>query len=99
ALGAESLVIGSDPSCQLVLPDPTVSAKHAEVSAVASGYVIRDLGSTNGIACGSQLIERAPLCDGARLWLGKSAIVVRALGAKVAIPLGHAGVYGGVVAH
>jgi DNA-binding NtrC family response regulator len=98
-LGTDSLVIGSDPACQLVLHDTTVSARHAEITMNARGFVIRDLGSTNGIAVGRQLIERAPIIDGSRLWLGHSAIVVRALGEQVSIALGRPGSFGLLIAH
>jgi DNA-binding NtrC family response regulator len=98
ALSADSLVIGSADACGLVLHDETVSARHAEVVATPRAYVIRDLGSTNGVFCGAQPIERAPLIDGMRITLGSTTLVVHALRARRTIPLGKAGDFHGLVA-
>ncbi len=47
ALGDEVL-IGRAPECALVLDDDYVSTKHARISKTPTGYVLEDLGSTNG---------------------------------------------------
>ena len=45
----KSLVtIGTLPGCDLVLTDPTVSRRHAEVEERSNGYMLRDHDSTNG---------------------------------------------------
>lgn len=41
-------LVGRDPSADLVLDIPTVSARHLSVRRVAGGYEVRDLGSSNG---------------------------------------------------
>src|SRR6476620_4701769 len=48
ALGARPVVVGAHSSCELVLVDPQVSRRHAEVAIVPEGIRIKDLGSTNG---------------------------------------------------
>jgi len=48
ALGARPIVVGAHASCELVLDDPQVSRRHAELSIVPEGIRIKDLGSTNG---------------------------------------------------
>ncbi|MGZ3440621.1 MAG: sigma 54-interacting transcriptional regulator [Polyangia bacterium] len=98
-LGATSVIIGSDADCQLVLHDRTVSSRHAEVRIERNGYVVRDLGSKNGTLLGGFRIERAPLADRMRLRLGKSELVVRALGGTAEIPLARAGEIDRLVAH
>jgi hypothetical protein len=45
---AGGVIIGRDPSCRLVLPDPQVSGRHAQLEWVGTTWVIRDLNSTNG---------------------------------------------------
>ena len=40
--------IGRDAGCDMVLPDPTVSRWHAGLKREASGWMLDDLGSTNG---------------------------------------------------
>jgi pSer/pThr/pTyr-binding forkhead associated (FHA) protein len=50
---APRIVIGRSTSCELVLPDPSVSARHASIRHRGSEYVIADEGSTNGILVGA----------------------------------------------
>jgi two-component system, NtrC family, response regulator GlrR len=57
-LGERSLVvIGSHADCDLVLTDTTVSRRHAELRLEPTGYVLRDLGSTNGTTLGGVRIR------------------------------------------
>jgi DNA-binding NtrC family response regulator len=48
ALGARTVVVGAHASCDLVLNDPQVSRRHAELSITPEGIRVKDLGSTNG---------------------------------------------------
>ena len=57
----------------LVLKDRFVSGRHAEVARSASGYVLRDLGSTNGTFRNGMRIEgECPLSAGDRIGIGTS---------------------------
>ena len=47
-IGATPLVVGRLPECAITLSDQNVSRQHAEVKATPKGFVVRDLGSTNG---------------------------------------------------
>ena len=64
-LGSETLVIGRSADNAIVFDDPNVSRRHAEISAVGGGWVVKDLGSTNGTKVNGTIIagERA-LRDG-----------------------------------
>jgi pSer/pThr/pTyr-binding forkhead associated (FHA) protein len=97
-LGADSIVIGSSPHCDLVLHDGTVSGRHAEIQSTTRGFFVRDLGSTNGVVCGDQPIDRAPLCDAMKIGLGETTLKVQALGSRLTIPLGRAGRVGQLIA-
>ena len=99
ALGSETLTIGCAGDSGLVLHDPTVSARHAEVAIGARGYVIHDLGSKNGVVLNGWPVERVPLCDRMQLRLGRTTLQVRALGSRHAIPLVRPGQFGPLVAH
>jgi Domain of unknown function (DUF1707)/FHA domain len=46
--GQSRFTIGRDAGCDMVLPDPTISRWHAGLRREASGWVLDDLGSTNG---------------------------------------------------
>jgi DNA-binding NtrC family response regulator len=97
-LPPHSLIVGSSQNCDLVLHDRTVSSRHAEIQFTTRGYYVRDLGSTNGLLCGTQITDRAPLVDGMRIALGDSVLVVRALGKKLPVPLARAGHFGDLCA-
>jgi DNA-binding NtrC family response regulator len=49
ALGARPITVGAGATCDLVLADPQVSRRHAELAiAMDGGIRVKDLGSTNG---------------------------------------------------
>jgi len=57
----------------LVLKDRFVSGRHAEVARSGSGYVLRDLGSTNGtFRNGMRIQGECPLSAGDRIGIGTS---------------------------
>jgi uncharacterized membrane protein YdfJ with MMPL/SSD domain/pSer/pThr/pTyr-binding forkhead associated (FHA) protein len=89
ATGAE-FTIGRDPACDLVLSDPTVSARHASIAVLGLGTgVLTDLGSRNGtFVNGRQIYEPALLSGGERVRLGDTVVSVvqrRAPGAATAV--------------
>jgi DNA-binding NtrC family response regulator len=51
-IGAETLVIGRNEACNLVIDDKKVSAVHLELVATEKGVRVRDLGSRNGTFLG-----------------------------------------------
>jgi len=73
----KSLTIGSQDDCGLTLPDPTVSRRHAEVLRTSDGYLLRDLGSTNGTFLNGVRVDSAYLRDGAVLRMGKTELVFK----------------------
>jgi transcriptional regulator with GAF, ATPase, and Fis domain len=66
--------IGSAPSCDLVIADPTVSRFHCELSISDKWARIRDLGSRNGTFVDGTLIESAFLRTGSQVRLGQSVV-------------------------
>lgn len=48
ALGKRQWVIGRAPDCDLVIAHPQVSARHCRLIRTGTGWVLEDLGSTNG---------------------------------------------------
>jgi len=63
-------VIGRDPGCRVRVPDPLVSRRHAELSYVDGGWVLRDLGSSNGTYVDGQQVQTVRVGAGARVRLG-----------------------------
>jgi pSer/pThr/pTyr-binding forkhead associated (FHA) protein len=70
-----SLTIGSRPDSDLRIEDPTVSRKHAEISRTAEGFLLQDLGSTNGTFLNGVRVDRAYLRDGAVVTVGETSMV------------------------
>jgi transcriptional regulator with PAS, ATPase and Fis domain len=82
------LVLGSDPDCDLVLDDDTVSRQHAEVRPTKNGYVIRDLGSTNGVSINDVRVLEAVLNEKVkRIRLGESELEFKLLDDEVQLAL------------
>jgi DNA-binding NtrC family response regulator len=74
-LAGPALAIGTDPSNQLVLTDPTVSRFHLRITADDSGLLVTDRDSANGTFVAGLRVKQAYLTDGARLELGDSVLV------------------------
>jgi len=91
------LVIGSHGSCDLRVEDPTVSSRHAELAFRPGGYLLRDLGSRNGILLGSFRVEQLFLSPGMVLTLGRTQITVVDLDRRVEVPLSRADRFGELV--
>jgi hypothetical protein len=69
--------IGRDMACDMVLPDPTVSRWHAGLKREASGWVLDDLGSTNGTRLNGWRIRAAvPVRDGDLVSFGAATFVM-----------------------
>lgn len=77
----ESLVIGRDEECDISLRDGSISRHHARVTCERSGRVIvKDLGSTNGIAINGTPTLHAALHPGDHLELGMVSLRLELLG-------------------
>jgi hypothetical protein len=73
--------IGRDTACDLVLPDLSVSRWHAGLSRCATGWMIDDLGSTNGTRLnGWRVTEPVPVRPGDQVTFGAMCFVVAAPG-------------------
>lgn len=66
----EVLLVGRDPSCQLVVRDRSVSRRHAEISRQDGAWVIRDLGSRNGIHLDGRRSQSITVTNGAEVRIG-----------------------------
>src|SRR6185369_17841441 len=69
--------VGSDPSNDLVLTDPTVSRRHIEIERRANGLLLRDLGSRNGTFVEGRQILQVYLSPGDKVVLGKTKLAVK----------------------
>jgi pSer/pThr/pTyr-binding forkhead associated (FHA) protein len=69
-----SLVIGRSRSCDVTLASPDASRRHAEIVAVPSGHLVRDLGSTNGTMVNGERVDERPLAGGDRIEIGNELL-------------------------
>ena len=70
----DPFVIGRSRECDLVLDDPNVSRRHAELRREDDGWAVRDLGSTNGIKLNGHRSRGGPLSPGDEITLGLSRL-------------------------
>lgn len=76
-LSKESLVIGRGDWCDVMLPDPGCSRRHAEIRREGDEWVMIDLGSTNGTEVNGKRVNRHRLSVGDRLVLGETTLEFR----------------------
>ena len=73
-VGEEPVSIGRMPECDVVLGDHNVSRRHAEVRRQDGGFVIVDLGSTNGTKVNGAGVRERRLEDGDEITVGASTL-------------------------
>ena len=64
--------IGRSQECDIVVPDPNVSRRHARLLRADNGFVVEDLGSTNGTLLDGAPIDRERIESGDELTFGQS---------------------------
>ena len=70
-------VIGRSSTCHVVLADPMVSRRHAELRVGAEGVSVEDSGSANGVYVNSRRIEASLMLeDGDHLQIGSHDLVL-----------------------
>ena len=71
-LGEQVLAVGRLPESNIVLADPNVSRAHAEIRPQGLGYVLVDVGSTNGTRVNGVRITEHVLADGDEIAFGNT---------------------------
>ena len=82
------LTIGRTDDNSLQIEDASVSTNHAQLEAVESGYLLTDLGSTNGTAVNGEPLEEPRLLQvGDRIRFGKVDAIYEVPGQSPVHPL------------
>lgn len=76
-IGSDVFRVGKSPDSDLVLRDSTVSRNHCEIVRDAKGFLLRDLGSTNGTLIDGAEVREAYLLPGAVIRIGHVDVKVR----------------------
>ena len=72
------VTFGRLPECTISFDDSNVSRQHAEIRPEGDGFVLIDLGSTNGTKVNGGRVTRHRLVDGDRITLGATDVEFRA---------------------
>lgn len=73
-LSGDRVVLGRSRDADIVVDDPNVSRRHAELRSGDGGWTVRDLGSTNGVKVNGRRVEKATLSPGDDLTLGTTQL-------------------------
>jgi transcriptional regulator with GAF, ATPase, and Fis domain len=89
--------IGKNPDGDLVLVDATVSREHCEIVRDDKGYLLRDLGSTNGTLLDGAEIREGYLRAGAVISVGRVELKVRPYEERIEVLPSERSAFGGMV--
>ena len=78
ALGARPIVVGAHATCDVVLTDPQVSRRHAELAISPDGIRVKDLGSTNGTWYQGTRVTEVVVPLGATIKIGGASVRISA---------------------
>lgn len=68
------VVLGRSSGCDVVVDDPNVSRRHAEIRRLGEGYSLVDLGSTNGTEVNGQRVGETSLMNGDVIGVGTTRL-------------------------
>lgn len=75
-LDKDTIVIGREDDVDIVIDNPSVSRKHAHVRKEGAGWVVEDLGSSNGTFLhGEKISGPQPIKEGDEIGFGKFSVV------------------------
>ncbi len=96
-LDGDTFVIGRDDDTELAIDDSQASRRHARVTRSAAGFMVEDLGSTNGTFLGgSRISAPQPWGPADELRIGRTTIALK--GAPARTEIGSADEFDGTVA-
>ena len=70
------ITVGREPPAELLIADPTISRRHAQLSAVPGGIHVRDLGSSNGTYVNEQPVTDVIVTSTDTLRIGNTLLSV-----------------------
>ena len=77
---SELTSIGRQPDSSVVLPDASVSRRHADIRPALGGHLLLDLGSSNGTRIAGELVLQHLLADGDEIQIGPYVLTYRRVG-------------------
>jgi DNA-binding NtrC family response regulator len=95
-LPAVGVVVGTEPTCDVVLTDPFVSRRHCSIAPHPQGFAVADLGSRNGTLIDGVAVGKVVAPPGASLRIGKTLVQMVPADEVVDIPPSKADRFGGL---
>ncbi len=97
-LNKDSLTIGRDINNEIVINDPEVSRNHCRLTRGAGGYILEDLGSTNGTFInGQRLTGSRPLASSDMIGMGETVTLGYESSLTPAVPIDPQGASSGTM--
>jgi transcriptional regulator with GAF, ATPase, and Fis domain len=90
-------LVGTGVECDLRLGDAAVSRHHLELRVTEHGYLVKDLGSTNGTFVGNVRLGQVLVNASTSLRLGETVLALVPSESTVEIPLSSRGSFGGLL--
>jgi len=73
----ESIIIGRGRTCNIHVPERTVSSRHCSITRESSKLTLDDLGSHNGTRVNGRKVDEMELCHNDMIRIGKTRIRIR----------------------
>jgi len=73
---SQAYLIGRSEDCTICIPADSISGHHAQIATTEQGWVIEDLGSSNGTSVNGQPISQAILSNGSQILLGDQVVLL-----------------------
>jgi len=99
AIEGTTITVGKASTSHLVLADDTVSAQHFELRLLESGYLLVDVGSTNGTTVNGLQVREAYLGHRSEIAAGETRLVFESLEGEVEVPLSRRTNFGDLLGH
>ena len=96
-LESEETTVGTGAGATLVLTDATVSRHHVSLQALADGWLVTDLDSTNGTRLDGRRIRAAYVAPGDKIQLGATTLRLEADKRAVDLALSERGSFGRLI--
>lgn len=74
---SDNFHIGRHSQCEIVLHDPEISRRHLKLSREERGWLLDDMGSTNGTWVNGQRITRQVVVPGEKIRMGQTLAMIR----------------------
>ena len=72
----QSYLIGRNDECSICIPAEAISSRHAQLTPVDEGWMLEDLGSSNGTTVNGEALGKAILHSGCQIILGGQVILL-----------------------